>query len=202
MKYHSLLLVAVLGGSATLAQAQLEIAGTATGLFDGVSTSYGGLTYNGSTFDVFSSAGFYALGGNPGPTNVDNLGSFTLSTLPFDYDSPATTFTVDVTFTDPTGIAGGGSTTFTAPVTGQVVNSSTGGVTINFTSPPETFTFANPTDHGVFTLVVNPLSIYPGQTESLTGYGTASFTSVPAPGAIACMALGLIGTLVRRRVRR
>jgi|SRR5579862_797861 len=201
MKYHCLAALVVFGG-ATLAQAQLEIAGSASGLFDGVSTSYGGLTYSDSTFDVFPAFGFFAFGGNPGPPNFNNLGSFMLSPTAFDYSNPPTTFTLDVDFTTPTGIVTGQTTDYMASLTGHVIDSTTGGVFIDFGSTPQTFVFDTSSGHGMFTLAINPLAIYPGQNASLTGFGSAAFTSVPAPAAVACMSLGLIGALRRRRPRK
>ncbi len=203
MKIKRFMALAVLTGAAIGAQAQeLNLAGDASGLFNGSSTTYEGLLYVGSTFDVLTSSGFYALGGDPGTPNVDNLGSFSLSTSAFDYNSPPATFILDVFFTKPTGILGGGSTTFTADLVGQVINSNTGGVLIEFGSAPQMFTFSNSHQSGTFSLAVDSLSLYPGQTASLTGYGIANIQSVPEPGAVACMALGLIGTAFKRRWRR
>jgi hypothetical protein len=200
-KYFVICAVATLAAGA---EAQtVEIAGDASGKFsNGSSVDYGGLFYLGSTFDVFTAGGFYALGGNAAIPNMDNLGSFTLSTSAFNYSSPPATFTEYITFTKPSTIVGGQNTTYIAPLTGQVIDSNTGGVFIDFGSSPHVFDFSTPGGKGVFTLSINPLSIYPGQTESLTGYGTAEIVPVPAPGAIACMACGLIGTWFRRRRRR
>ncbi len=199
MIFRNYLLVTVLAGSALSVEAQeVNLAGDAMGLFNGSTTAYGGLSYLDSTFDVWTSLNFYALGGDPNTPNLDNLGSFTLSTSAFDYNNPPTTFTLYVTFTAPTGIAGSGTGTYTADLIGQVINSNTGGVFIDFGTAPLTFFFSNPSGSGTFSLAVDPLSLYPGQTASLTGYGYAHEV-VPAPAALACMGLGLAGAALRRR---
>ncbi|HUE82397.1 MAG TPA: hypothetical protein VMM84_09820, partial [Pyrinomonadaceae bacterium] len=72
-----------------------------------------GLTYHGSIFDGTTSSGFLAIGNvsNP-PTNVNNLGSFTLSGAANNYAGQ--TFTLRITFTAPPGITGGQEATFSA----------------------------------------------------------------------------------------
>ncbi len=103
-----LAVLTVATGVASAAYAdELNLQGNATGYFNaGPGTTYGGLSYLGSTFNVNTAGNFYALGGNAATPNLNNLGSMSLSGLPFDYNNPPATFTLDVTFTAPTGIAG------------------------------------------------------------------------------------------------
>jgi hypothetical protein len=199
LRYFSLATITGLAMGAHAAG--LEIAGDASGLFNDSTTSFGGLSYLGSSFDVFTADGFFALGGNAGSPNYDNLGSLTLSPDAFDYGKSLSTFTLDVTFTDPAGSFDGAST-FTAPLVGQVVNDKTGGVYLDFMDSSKIFGIGEDGKDGWFTLHIDPVAISPGQTVSLNGYGNADISTpplAPAPGALASMGLGLLGCLVRRR---
>src|SRR5215213_8879941 len=103
---------------------EVFIAGFTNGCFGaactpGASASIPGLTYSNSTFSGTTANGFRGLGGNANPgANVNNLGSFSLSTAPNTFN---TSFTLQVTFTAPEGINGSSTATFTATVTGTVV---------------------------------------------------------------------------------
>ncbi len=165
------------------------------------SNTFFGLTYSGSTFSGTSAGGFLAMGGNPNPgANLNNFGSLSLSGQSHLYNG--NTFTLLLTFTTPTGIAGGGSTSFTAAVLGQVVNVSAGGVNINFgANSTHTYTFANATSTGTFTLNLNNVAINPGQTSAINGFITGTAQAVPEPSVLAGVGLGVVA-LVRRRIRK
>jgi hypothetical protein len=93
----------------------------------------GGLAYTNSTFTGTTANGFRAFGSVPAPQGtqaVNNFGSFFLSSSLATYDGNS--FTLRVTFTAPTGIAGGGSTLFTATLMGTVMSDNQGGVFIDF----------------------------------------------------------------------
>jgi hypothetical protein len=194
--------LALLAVAATGAFGQeVGLSGTASGGFNGGSaTTYGGLTYTGSTFNVTTSGGFYGLGGNPSATlNVDNLGSFSLSGAPFNYTAPPTTFTLDVTFNAPTGITNGNNNTYTAQLIGNVASNHNGGVDISFSNNAKTFFFSDSQGTGAFDLNVNSLSVNPSQIASVTGFGTATVKAVPEPASMFCIATGLVGVVLRRR---
>ena len=206
-------------GDQTARADEVFIAGFTNGCFGaacvpGASASIPGLTYSNSTFSGTTAAGFRGLGGNPNPgANVNNLGSFTLSTAPNTFN---TTFTLQVTFTAPQGIAGSPTATFVATVTGTVTAADNGGVLIDFNNTPQLFTF-NDTNCGATTIPgqqttcgsgsfffsINDLAIDPGQTASLTGQITsAQQSTIPEPMTMILFGTGLAGVAAKVRRRR
>lgn len=192
---------------ATVASAvEINVAGTAMGGFNAQSANNVntllGLTYNGSTFSQTTAGGFLAFGGNPSPSaNVDNFGSFTLVGAVNAYTG--NTFTLLLNITDPLGIVGGGAASFQASVMGQVVSNTAGGVNVSFgANASHTYTFANATSVGTFTLNLNSVALTPGQSASVTGYIVSSATAVPEPATLAGLGIASLAFIRRRRNKR
>src|SRR5438105_1404636 len=118
----------------TLAQGEaradeVTISGSTTGTVTGVPQ----LSFVGHAFTGTTALGVGSLSG------ANRLGTFTLSTGSL--QSVAGSFTLNVTFTAPTGINGGSNTSYTATITGSVSpNVDQGGVNVHFNSPTQTFT--------------------------------------------------------------
>ena len=188
-------LLAVLTLSQGVARAdEVTVTGSTTGVVSGVPQ----LTFTGNA--NFTGTTALGIGSFSGP---NSLGSFFLSTDPGGPVLVAGTFTLNVTFSVPTGIAGGNSTTYTAVITGSVSpNINQGGVTIDFNNTPQTFVFNDGINVGTFTVTVADLFVQSGQSANLTAGLLGSQQPIPEPATMLLLGTGLAGVAARIRKRR
>jgi hypothetical protein len=172
---------------------EVTIAGTTTGSFSGTTT---GLSFAGNSFSVTTESGFAALSG------TDRLGTFTQAP---NAGPLSGTFTLNITFFLPTGIAGGQGATYTATVTGTVGSDDEGGALLVFdnASRSQTFTFSNLTANGSFTLTLPDfVPVTSGDTAELQGRIDGSQTPIPEPATMLLLGTGVAGVAARVRRRR
>ena len=171
---------------------EVTIAGFTTGTVAGVPA----LTFAGNS--SFTNTTFLGIGALSG---ANNLGTFTLNAAPGALVNGS--FTLNVTFTSPTGINGGQGTTYTATITGSVAPiANNGGVSINFDNNPVVFTFSNANGTGSFSLALADVFLETGQQANLTAGTTGQQAPIPEPATLLLLGTGLTGIAAKMRKRR
>jgi hypothetical protein len=171
---------------------EVTISGSTTGTVSGIPQ----LTFAGNP--SFTNTTFLGLGALSG---ANNLGTFFLATAPGQLVSGS--FTLNVTFTAPTVIAGGQGTTYTAVISGSVSpNVNQGGVNINFDNNPVVFTFSNAAASGSFSVAVADLFVESGQQANVTAGTTGGQQPIPEPATLLLLGSGLTGIAAKLRKRR
>jgi PEP-CTERM motif len=172
---------------------EVTISGSTTGTVTGIPQ----LTFTGNAnFTATTTLGVGSLSGL-----VNNLGTFILSSGPA--QSVVGSFTLNVTFTVPAGIAGGQGRSFDANLTGNISPfAGIEGVLIDFNNTPVLFTFNDGVNSGSFTLALTDVFMPSGQAGGqLQARITGSQTVIPEPATLFLLGTGLIGVTAGARTR-
>ena len=185
-------LLVILGATYSSARAdEVTISGSTAG-----ATSVPFLGFTGNQFIGTTALGIGSLSG------PNNLGQLSLATAPLELIGGI--FQLNITFTAPTGIAGGQGTDYIATVLGSVSpNVDQGGVNIHFQNPTQTFTFSDGVNTGSFSLTVADLFVQTGRSANLTaGFTGQQAPAIPEPATLLLLGSGITGIAVKLRRRR
>ncbi|HZH90174.1 MAG TPA: PEP-CTERM sorting domain-containing protein [Pyrinomonadaceae bacterium] len=186
-------LIAIFGAGQIAKADPVTVSGTSSGTITGTAANF--LTFTGNSFTATTAGGVGSFSG------ADRIGTFVLASTVG--ETPVNgTFTLNLTFTAPTGIEGGQNTTFTATVSGVISTPNVGGVQITFDNPIQTFTFSNENGSGSFSIELPRVFVQSGDTANLTAGLSGNQTAVPEPATMILLGTGLAGVAARIRKRR
>jgi hypothetical protein len=190
----SVALLAIFAAGQTVANADpVTVSGTSTGTVTGTAANF--LSFQGNNFTATTAGGVGSFSG------ADRIGTFTL--LSTAGETPVTgNFTLNLTFTAPSGIQGGQGATYTATVSGTISTPNVGGVSITFDNPIQTFIFSNASGSGSFSIELPKVFVQSGETANLTAGLKGNQTAVPEPATMLLLGTGLAGVAARIRKRR
>jgi hypothetical protein len=186
-------LIAIFGAGQIAKADPVTVSGTSSGTVTGTAASF--LTFTGNNFTATTAGGVGSFSG------TDRIGTFVLSSSIG--ETPVNgAFTLNLTFTAPSGINGGQAATYTATVSGTISTPNVGGVSIVFDNPVQTFTFANASGAGSFSITLPNIFVQSGETANLTAGLNGNQTAVPEPATMLLLGTGLAGVAARIRKRR
>ena len=188
----ALALLVIVGANHSSVRAdEVTISGSTAG-----ATSVPFLGFTGNQFTGTTALGIGSLSG------ANNLGQLSLATGPLQLIGGI--FQLNITFTAPTGIAGGQGANYIATVLGSVSpNVDQGGVNIHFQNPTQTFTFSDGLNTGSFSLTVADLFVQTGRSAHLTaGFTGQQAPAVPEPATLLLLGTGIAGVAAKLRSRR
>lgn len=191
----SIALLAIFAAGQTIAKADpITVSGTSSGTVTGTAAQF--LSFQGNTFTATTAGGIGSFSG------ANRIGTFFLAPAPG--ETPVSgNFTLNLTFTAPSGINGGQGATYTATVSGVVSTTGAGGVEVVFDNPNQTFTFSNASGSGSFTIeLANNIFVQSGMQANLTAGLRGEQTPVPEPATMILLGTGLAGVAARIRKRR
>jgi hypothetical protein len=189
----SIALLAIFGAAQVAKADPVTVTGTSSGTVTGTAANF--LSFTGNNFTATTAGGVGSFSG------ADRIGTFVLSSAVG--ETPVNgTFTLNLTFTSPTGIEGGQAATYTATVSGTISTPNVGGVSIVFDNPVQTFTFSNASGSGSFSITLPNIFVQSGDTANLTAGLSGNQTAVPEPATMLLLGTGLAGVAARIRKRR